>query len=186
MSLDSLVPLAVPVVLLAAGLYFFKVRPGGTGTGQGAGDASAIPETWVDPLRPLARRRAAVVLWSALVVVAVWSVWSGSAVGTLPAFAAFGVGIALSHATRAMAEQPSSLLDERMVASRNQAFRSAYYLLGGSIALGLICGAIAHGIVWDEAVLTLDRDVVNAAAMLAIVTVAHLPSVILAWTEKVV
>lgn len=182
---DVLVPLIAPVVIFGA-VYLLKMRSAAAAGGVPASQVNLIPEHWTEPLRPLNRRRMLAALWMVLVLVGFATTWTaGDSMPAAPIGVMF-VGIIISHTTRTMAEQQTDALDERMLAARNQAFRTSYYILGGFVAAVLALVGFFGEALWDSATITLDTTAFVRATFLIAVTVLYLPSAILAWTEDII
>lgn len=185
MPFELLTPAIVALAVFAVA-YFARARSSASADGPSTSQIGLVPERWADPLRPLGRRRLLAIAWVGLLVGALISMWINSAYAPFVAIASWWVGIVISHSTRAMAERSASELDERMVAARNRAFRTAYYLLGGAAAVLLFITGNFGDAIWNSPAVTFDTGALTGAALLTIIVVMHLPSVILAWTEEII
>ena len=170
--------LLIPLLGLGLG-FFLRSRTQAASDGVPLSQINLIPERWSDPFRPLGIRRMLVVVWAmtlGLGLIAAVQTWTYA---PFVMIAAWCLGLLLSQTTRLMAESSADMLDERMLAARNQSFRWAYYGLGSSlVAVALIASQ------FDEVTLTKLSLVFGAFAI--VIIVAYLPAALLAWTEDVI
>lgn len=139
-------------------------------------------DRWFDRLRSPLVRKALVVLAGALIVASVALQWSGRDGVSTAGIPALLIVVVLNLTTRVMADAPSRELDERMVATRNAAFRVAYHLFAVAIVALLVLLLAANG---DDTI-SIERTEVLAGSWAIAVAALFLPSAVLAWTEEVV
>lgn len=139
-------------------------------------------DRWFDRLRTPGRRKALAFIGGALLVTAMVMVATGRDAVTWVGLPTLMIAMLLNLVTRVMADAPSHRLDERMVAARNKAFRTAYYVLGGGlIAIVVLVLAAGSG---EQAVI--ERSQLLGIAWCAAMATMLLPSAILAWTEELI
>jgi len=138
-------------------------------------------DRWFDRLRSPLARRALVVVAAVLIVASVALQWTGRDGVSTAGVLALLVVMLLGLTTRVMAEAPARELDERMVAARNAAFRTAYHL----VAVGIVVLLVAFLATSGGEEIAVERGQVIAAVWLVAVTALFLPSAILAWNEEI-
>lgn len=139
-------------------------------------------DTRLDPLRPLARRRAVIVTWSVLVVGAAVTVALAGPLVDLLAIAVAATATWLVRAlVRTIADLPDEVLDERLVVRRDSGYRVAYQFLAGVTSLLLV----VLYIVGDAARLdvTITPDHLSGALWLVILLAMGMPSAAFGWAE---
>ncbi len=139
-------------------------------------------DRWFDHLRSRERRRTLVLLGGGLIVASMVLVAMGQDGISWFGLPAILVLMLLNLTTRVMADAPAAKLDERMVETRNRAFRTAYYAL----ALIVIAVAILGLVFTDADQLTITRAHLLSGVWCAAITTMFLPSAILAWTEEAI
>lgn len=145
-----------------------------------------MPDTVVDRpavrvLRPLARRRAVVVLLVLVLAVVGVATWHELPVLTLTGAAAFIVGYAvLRRSIDDVADKPDGALDERLVMLRNSAYVHAYRLFAALVGLALLAIFIAA----DSSDLQVTPNHLQTLFLVAMGASAALPSMVVAWRER--
>lgn len=141
-----------------------------------------LRDTRFDWLRPLARRRALVV------VTAAWIPIVGMAclmdIPALPAVAqllGWGAWWVLQRVVRGMADLPAGYVDERMLAVRNAHYRTAYVLLMGLVTVATLALYLAV----DNRAMNWEPQPRHLLALFSVVmlTALLLPSMLVAWNE---
>ena len=143
-----------------------------------------LTDTKYDWLRPLSRRRALIGLSAAIVAAHSVLLWiDGPRLATLTLL---GTGWLcywlLRVAVRGMADLPEELIDERMSAVRNRAYRVAYAALSTAtltVLVGMWISADAARIAWQPQ--THHLEALFWGFLFASVC---LPSMLVAWTER--
>ncbi len=180
MNLSDLVAYLTPVAMAVAVLAFVRVsqaRSPTTTTETLGMPYDVIPERWVDRLRPLVARRGLVAAWATIIIGGNVLASRSSDSSTLALLIAMWVGIFISRTIRRMADGPSDLLDERMLATRNEAFHTAHYMIGGLMTVAAFAAAFSgDGI-------NLSRTELLSGAFTLALLVTQLPAAIIAWNE---
>lgn len=132
--------------------------------------------------RTPSRRRLVIAGWIAtvgLTTVAAWFDWP--LVLPIGLVAALGFAFLLRRIVRGMADLPDELLDERMLARRNQAYRMAY----SGLAVVALIPAVALWLAADATAIDFELEARHLGALTYLVLgiALALPSAILAMTE---
>ncbi|MEL6185817.1 MAG: hypothetical protein AAFU79_14435 [Myxococcota bacterium] len=136
----------------------------------------------LDAWRSPGRRRWVVAGWLASVLVLVGLSWAGPTIAIAAAlFVVIGASWFLRRVVRGMADLPEELLDERMEAVRNRAYRWAYAMLVAVLSVVLVVAwlaADARLVDWQPS-----ANVFQALMWLVVGLAMGLPSAVVAVTE---
>lgn len=135
-----------------------------------------------DALRPLPRRRALVVVALGAIAALSGTLWlAGSAwLAALLWLVAVAGLVLLRRVVRETADLPDDALDERLVAVRDSAYRTAF----ATVAALCVAVLVPLWIAVDGFDYTVTAGNLHALLWAVILTTLTLPSAILAWTER--
>lgn len=94
--------------------------------------------------------------------------------------------LAVRRSVRLIADAPTELLDERLVAVRDRTYLHSYRWLVFALGVGAAIVIITNDVVGDlsDETITAQLDVLTAAAYASLWALPALPSVVLAWTLR--